>query len=551
MVVFPRRHPAKDEEKKLLIKHRQRLRLKKAGPRTRTTFPSSKQRYPALPLDTTPYKLIVFQGTMSGQPDEEHHPEEDVEILAADDAAEEIINDDDDMAMDSDEEIVLHNDSIAYFEEPKDSLFTIAQHPVHPSLIAVGGSAGQEDEAPGAGWLIDTSAAASRPVLPASYSSDPSSEPPQSTALNSLFSLEGHTDSINTLCWTLPHGEVLVSGGLDGRIRAWKADVKPGSGVKMTLIGETQEVEEVNWIAACPSPDSPNTVAFGASDGSVWVYTIDPSDSSNPFQIVQSYFLHTGPCTAGAWTPDGQLLATVSEDSSLYVWDIWGHAAAQNLVGDNGQTAVHMSGQDQRFEVEGGLYSAVVDPKGAFVAVGGAGGAIRIVSLPRITAGAQPKSGKAAEASAGGQLLAALNTQSDSIETLAVSQASTSPPTTLLAAGSVDGSVTVFDATRRFAIRRNIVGAHEDHSVVKVEFIKDSWILTTCGMDGVVRRWDLRAGGATGTNQAGVADAGLMKEWKGHRGEGEGGGVLGFVQGQTGERVVTAGDDGIALVFEA
>jgi len=34
-------------------------------------------------------------------------------------------------------------------------------------------------------------------------------------------------------------------------------------------------------------------------------------------------------------------------------------------------------------------------------------------------------------------------------------------------------------------------------------------------------------------------------------GDGEGGGVLGFVQGQTGERVVTAGDDGVSLVFEA
>jgi ribosome assembly protein SQT1 len=141
--------------------------------------------------------------------------------------------------------------------------------------------------------------------------------------------------------------------------------------------------------------------------------------------------------------------------------------------------------------------------------------------------------------------------QSDSVESLALTLASTTPPTVLLAAGAVDGSIAVFDATRKFAVRRNIVGAHEEHSVVKVEFIKDSWILTSCGMDGVVRRWDIRGGGATAQNNAGPADAGLLKEWKGHRGDGEGGGVLGFVQGQTGERVATAGDDGISLVFEA
>jgi ribosome assembly protein SQT1 len=62
-------------------------------------------------------------------------------------------------------------------------------------------------------------------------------------------------------------------------------------------------------------------------------------------------------------------------------------------------------------------------------------------------------------------------------------------------------------------------------------------------MDGVVRRWDTRGG-------TGIANSGFVREWKGHRGDGEGGGVLGFVEGD-GTRIVTAGDDGISLVFEA
>lgn len=485
-----------------------------------------------------------------------NHPEDEMDdnLLDAEEVGEEVANEDD-LAMDSDnEELILHNDSIAFFDLAQDSLFTIAQHPVHPSLIAVGGSAGDAEDAPGAGWLFDSSAAQSRPVLPASYASDPSAQQPQTTQLESLYSLQGHTDSINTLAWTLPQGEVLVSGGLDGRIKAWKTDVQPSAGLKVTLLGEAQEVEEINWIAPCPSASNPNAIALGANDGSVWVYTIDPSDSSNPLQIVQSYFLHTASCTAGAWTADGQFLATVSEDSSLYVWDVWGQAAAQGLANDNGMTVVSLTGEDQRFEVEGGLYSIAIDPKGNFVATGGAGGAIRIVSLPRLTTAASARSqgrgGKsAADPSTGGQILAALHAQSDSVESLAISVASTNPPTILLAAGSVDGSITVFDATRRFAIRKNLVGAHEEHSVVKLEFVPNSWLLTSCGMDGVVRRWDLRVSGTTGSAEGGAS--GLLKEWRGHRGDGEGGGVLGFVQGQTGERVVTAGDDGVSLVFEA
>jgi ribosome assembly protein SQT1 len=285
-------------------------------------------------------------------------------------------------------------------------------------------------------------------------------------------------------------------------------------------------------------------------------------------QIVQSYFLHTEACTAGAWSSDGKLLATVSEDGSLYVWDVFGEGAAAGLTqGEGGAYVVGLTSLDQRFAVEGGLFSVAIAPSGAFVVVGGAGGAIKVVGLPRLGseasgsapagrsgAGASSKgkggkqvggkaAGTAASAGQAGQILADLQAQTDGIETLAFAP----PPLTLLAAGSVDGSIALFDSAHRFAVRRHIKEAHEDYSVVKVEFVKNSrtggWLLTSCGMDGVVRRWDTRGG-------TGMANSGFVKEWKGHRGDGEGGGVLGFVQGD-GSRIVTAGDDGISLVFDA
>lgn len=476
------------------------------------------------------------------------------ELLDADDALEEIEDAEGDIAMDSDEEpeeISLQNDSIAYFDAHKDSVFAIAQHPTQPALIATGGSEGDGDDAPGKGYVFDTSPVIGRPVLPASYNSDPA-QPQKNTKLTPLFTIEGHTDSINALTFTLPNGEFLVSGGMDGRMRAYKLAIDAHNKPSLTFLAESQEVPEVNWLAACPSPKFPNTIAIGASDGSVWVHTIDASDSTNPMQIVQSYFLHTEACTAGAWSPDGTFLATVSEDSSLYVWDVWGEAAAKSLVNDNGLTVVGLTNQDQRFNVEGGLYSVAIDPKSTFVAVGGAGGAIKIVGLPRIDSDAQPMSSKQSKSKAkgadaggtqGGTILADLHTQADGIESLHFSTKQT-----LLAAGSVDGSIAVYDTSRRFAVRRHIKEAHEEFSVVKVEFVAsglgDGWLLTSCGMDGVVRRWDVR-GAASSTESS------LVREWKGHRGDGEGGGVLGFVQGATGERIVTAGDDGVVLVFEA
>lgn len=238
-----------------------------------------------------------------------------------------------------------------------------------------------------------------------------------------------------------------------------------------------------------------------------------------------------------------------------------------------------MTAEDQRFAVDGGLYSVAIAPGGGFAAVGGAEGHIKIVGLPRLGssgsagpgagagASSKAKGRSAAQTSAAtaGMLLASLQPQSDGVETLSFS----APPLTLLAAGSVDGSIALFDTAHRFAVRRHIREAHEG-AVVKVEFLQSrsaaapsvrpsplasgttahrSFLLTSVGIDGVVRRWDAR-GGTTAAGQ------GMLNEWRGHLGlteseDGEqAGGIMGFVQGFDGKRVVTAGDDGISLVFE-
>jgi ribosome assembly protein SQT1 len=51
--------------------------------------------------------------------------------------------------------------------------------------------------------------------------------------------------------------------------------------------------------------------------------------------IVQAFYPHTEKC-GGAWTPDGKMLATVSEDGSLCVWDVFGEASAAGISGEGG-----------------------------------------------------------------------------------------------------------------------------------------------------------------------------------------------------------------------
>lgn len=445
------------------------------------------------------------------------------------------------------QEIQLQNDSVAYFDLHNDSIFCIAQHPLYPNLIATGGSEG-DDDAGGMGYIFDASPEASIPISVTDQSAVPNNFVRQS--IKPLFRLEGHTDSISALAFTLPKGKTLFSGGLDGKLRAYTANKH----LDWIFLGESQEVEEINWILACPNESHPDIVALGASDGSVWVYFVDSESKDMPLQIIQSYFLHTGSCTAGNWSSDGKLLATVSEDGSLYVWDVFGDSAAARVIQVGTAYVVGLSALDQRFAVDGGLFSVAISPDGTFLAAGGAGGSIKIVSLPKLSSekldglpkGRNEKQVKGKSNSNNvsighaGKILADIKAQTDGIETLAFS----SLPTMLLAAGSVDGSIALFDSAHKFNTRRLIKQAHEEYSVVKVEFVSNSTnegcLLTSCGMDGVVRRWDTRGGSGIG----------LIQEWKGHRGHGEGGGILGFVQGN-GSRIVTAGDDGISLTFDS
>ncbi|KAI5303569.1 hypothetical protein KEM56_007413 [Ascosphaera pollenicola] len=516
-------------------------------------------------------------------PHEDNHEDEGDVFFDPNDAEQEVELDDDVPMEDfSDgeegeeeepQEMAFQNDSAAHFDKHNDSIFCIAQHPTRPSIVMTGGG---DDVA----YIFDSTP--NKPVLPQSYNASPQVKQ-ERDSLEAIAKLDGHEDSVNGVAFTKPNGQYAVTAGMDGKLRAYMDVSAASDATQWKFLAETKEVDEINWIEACPSTgdeETKNVVAVGAIDGSVWVFRIDAADRETPIAIVQTFFQHTAPCTAGAWTPDGKLLATVSEDATFFVYDVFGAAAAAGYSSSSGtSTVVALSPDDQRFAVDGGLYSVAISPNGTIAAVGGAEGHIKIISLPRLSRSAPAKpqkggkarpgraapagpagggaaaAGGAAAGGAPGTLLASLQAQTDGVETLSFS----SPPMTLLAAGSVDGSIALFDCAHRFAVRRHIKSAHEDSAVVKVGFVHDaaslnpaapnkSWLLTSVGIDGVVRRWDARGGTA-------AAGFGLLKEWRGHfglsenpEGEERSGGILGFVQ--TSGRIVTAGDDLISLVFE-
>ncbi|KAF3156465.1 hypothetical protein TWF106_005006 [Orbilia oligospora] len=398
-------------------------------------------------------------------------------------------------------EIDLINDSARHFDHHTDSIYSIALNPRLSGIVATGGG---DDIA--YIWSSDPTAGQT------------SQRGQERESQKIIFKSEGHGDSVTSVAFTAS-GEFLVSAGMNGKVMVTQCTnaTHPTESSSWKKIAEVQEVEEIAWLIAHPTD---NVFALGASDGSVWIYEIDANSPGSELFVKQAFYNHTASCTAGTFAKNGQLLATVSEDSNLFVHNV-----------ETGEVFASFGNDDARFNVDGGLYAVAANPAGTVIVVGGSTGECKVVALP--TAGTQT-GGRSAGARRGGsatagtqsaQILATLSTQSDSIESLAFS-----PSLPLLASASVDGSIVLYD-TQRWAVRRTISG-HED-SVVKVLFEEGQrgWLLTSCSVDRTVRRWDCRSGEE-------------KFKWQGHSD-----GILGFVVDSNG-RVITAGDDHVALVFE-
>ena len=60
-------------------------------------------------------------------------------------------------------------------------------------------------------------------------------------------------------------------------------------------------------------PSGP-VILGGMDDGTVWMWKIP---SGTPMQVFSG---HTGPCTAGSFSPSGKNIATCSDDGGLISW---------------------------------------------------------------------------------------------------------------------------------------------------------------------------------------------------------------------------------------
>ncbi|CCM01402.1 uncharacterized protein FIBRA_03453 [Fibroporia radiculosa] len=313
-----------------------------------------------------------------------------------------------------------------------------------------------------------------------------------------LVKLTGHTDSVISTAFSAD-GEMISTGGMDGKVRIWRR-VGKESWRTWEFLTELQGPDEVMWLRWHPRG---NVLLAGSNDSMVWLWQLP---SGNTMQVFAG---HTAPVQCGEFTPDGKRIVTADAEGTLIFWDPRDPNPIFKLTATNA-----------RFDM-GGITSLAVNPASTLAVVGGLTGSVRVVSLSK------------------GEVVGALggHGEGESVEAVAfVELASavaggTTPQNAggVVVTGATDGKACIWDLG---TMRLRATLEHEDAvtSLLRLPVPK-AHLVISASSDKALRTWDAR----TGT---------LVREHKGHHGP-----ILQAALGLEGGAVVSAGDDGVCLVF--
>ncbi|WP_088889039.1 NB-ARC domain-containing protein [Leptolyngbya ohadii] len=152
-----------------------------------------------------------------------------------------------------------------------------------------------------------------------------------------LRTLDGHTGGVCTVAFQ-PQGnqsprKLLASGSVDQTVRIW--DTQTGECVEI-LEGHKSRIWSIAWIEIKNTPNGTQLLATGSDDQTVKLWRINETIDSlvnSPVSECVATLNHPSRIWSVAFSPDGQLLATGSDDQTVKLWRVSSGELLQTFQG--------------------------------------------------------------------------------------------------------------------------------------------------------------------------------------------------------------------------
>ena len=264
---------------------------------------------------------------------------------------------------------------------------------------------------------------------------------------NEKYAVTGHTDYVYSVAFN-PDGKFVASGYSDGTIRFWDA----GTGLHLKTLKESNN--DASGLVFTPDG---KTLACADS---LNIRLQDPRTGEEKMLLTG----HTWGIHSMALSPDGDILASGSEDMTIRLWDMH--------TGEHKKT---LNGHTHR------VYSVAFSPDGKTLASGGDDNTIRLWSVD--TGGTERiLTGHAGE-------FEGVDNGPSSVE--GVKSVAFSPDGKTLASGGGDNVIHLWDIDTG-EINRTLIG--HTHWVFSLAFSPDGKTLASGGVDSVINLWDAHTG---------------------------------------------------------
>ena len=258
------------------------------------------------------------------------------------------------------------------------------------------------------------------------------------------YKLEGHQDWVWCVAFS-PNGKTLASASDDGLVKIWKVD---GDEIK-----SPEEIDQSSRTRCIDFSPSARFLACGCNDGNLRIW----KRSRTSWIRQRTIFAHSNWIWATAFSPDGSVLASASEDATIKLWDTKTWKALRSLE-----------------EHTNMVYSASFSPDGTLLASGSGDNTVRIWEVET------------------GKCLQTLRGHSRWVWSV-----SFSPSGRMLASSSADHSVKLWDVTDIDDVycRMTLDGSDSHENWVRcVKYSKDEQIIASGSYDEAIRLWDTRSG---------------------------------------------------------